>query len=413
MAEDSAGSVAAPFEQEVTAVLQRLRSAFAEVVGALPGDVARPADLQRALKLDMKLCWKVFKVLGVADPMAAGPHVPGAANIRAFLKAAAKGGVPEGLIDTAARAAADFQEVVTTHAGDRGAFDSMASGLADEEVGAQIHLQHKRAAFRANRHIWGAQARTLLRSLLVQPAADPNLLSVAVLHGYYGLRCLRVHAPLVVSRERLSDNDGTVRLVDREALDPAGQTAHGFALLREFCSQPVPEFRTVDAEAGFVHGELVTNGVGNRAAATFVLGHVIRAAGPRYRDERNDFFRMSVLVRIPCEALVFDLLVREDTFGQCMPTVHVYGEHLGEGPYPNRPQERDILPLHESVVCLGNGPSVLHTPHVSRYTEMACDVLGRLGWAAEQFNVYRCCVQYPVLGATVRVAVAMPERPGK
>jgi hypothetical protein len=413
MAEDTGQSVAAPFEQEVAGVLQRLRTAFAELVGALPGGVAKPADLQRALKLDMKLCWKIFKVLGATDPLAAGPHVPGTANMRAFLKAVGRSGVSAGLIESAAQAAADFEDLVTTHAGDRSAFDSMTSGLAGEEAGGQIHLQHKRAAFRANRHIWGAQAKTLLRALVVQPATDPTLLSLAVLHGYFDLRRLRSDAPLVVSRERLSDNDGTLRKVDREALDPEGQTPHGFALLREFCSQPLATFRTVDAEAGFVHGELVTNGVGNRAAVTFVHGHVIDAAGPRFRDERNDFFRMSVLVRIPCEVLVFDLLVREDTFVPCTPEAHVYGEHLGEGPYPSRPQERDILPLHESVVYLGKGASVLHTPHVPRYMEMARDVFKRLNWDAGRFDVYRCHVQYPVLGATVRVALKMPEGPGE
>ena len=407
----SAGGAA--FEADVAHVLLRLRSALAAVIAAVPGNVARAADLQRALKIDMKLSWKLFKVIGATDPLAAGPHVPGPANMRTFLRAAGKRGVAQELIDGAARVAGDFRELVTAHAGDRAAFDSMVSGLATDEVGEQIHLQHKRAAFRANRHIWGLQARTHLRCLLVQPAADSEMLSVAVLQGYIDLRRLRPQVPLVVSRTRVTDNDGTIRQVAREPLDPAGATQHGIALIREFCSQPLPQFRTTNGEGGFVLGELVTDGVGNKAAITCIDGHVSPTAGPRYRDDKNQFLRSAVRVRIPSEALVFDVLVREGTFGAVQPAVAVYGEDLSGGPGLGGPQERDLLALNESVVYLGRGPSVLHTPDVPRYTDLARYALARLGWDGEQFDVFRCRVEYPVMAGTVRISMALPERPAR
>lgn len=401
----------AAFEQEVSNVLGRLRGALAAVIAAVPGNVAKAADLQRALKIDMKLSWKLFKVITAADPLAAGPHVPGSANMRTFLRAAGKRGVPAALIDSAARMAGDFREVVAAHAGDRAAFDSMVSGLATGDVGEQIHLQHKRAAFRANRHIWGLQARTHLRCLFVQPADDPAMLSVAVVQGYVDLRRLRTHVPLVVSRVRVTDNDGTIRQVARQPLDPAGETTHGIALIREFCSQPLPQFRTTDGEGGFVLGELLTDGVGNKAALTCIDGHVTPMAGPRYRDERNQFLRSAIRVRIPSEALVFDVLMREGTFDDVHPTVAIYGEDLSGGPGPGGPQERDRLALNESVVYLGRGPSVLHTPDVPRYTDLARYAFARLGWDSEQFLVYRCRVEYPVMAGTVRISMELPQRP--
>ena len=196
----------------------------------------------------------------------------------------------------------------------------MVTALAAEQNAGQLHFANKRAAFRANRHIWGIQAKTLLRSIIVEPSSSaPDMITLAIVQGYVHLQRLRSDAPLLVSRDRLSENDGTVRRVTREPLDPEADTSHGIALLQQFCSQPLPKFRTVTGGAGFVHGELLSNGVGNRAAVTFIHGHAIRQAGYRYRDERNDFFRMSVLARIPCEVLVFDLLVREDTFGRVAP----------------------------------------------------------------------------------------------
>jgi hypothetical protein len=102
-ASETALTEAGLFGREARATLSRLRSAFAELIAAVPGNVSKAADLHRALRIDMKLGWKAFKVATSADPLAAGPHVPGPVNMSTFLKAAAKRGVPAKLIDAAAR----------------------------------------------------------------------------------------------------------------------------------------------------------------------------------------------------------------------------------------------------------------------------------------------------------------------
>jgi hypothetical protein len=404
-------STGGSFEGGVTEVLRGVRTAFAAVIAALPGGIAKAADLQRALKIDMKLSWKVFKVLNATDPLLAGPHVPGPANVATFLKAAAKRGVALALIDAAEQAHKAFQEFVQTHASERAAFDSMVTSLGSSDIAGPMLLQHMRAAFRANRHVWGVQAKTHLRCVLVQPAPQPDMVSFAVVQGYVRLRRLRTQAPLVVSRARVTDNDGTLRQVVREPIDPAGETEHGIALIREFCSQPLPQFRTVQGSAGFVYGEMICDGVGNRAAVTCIDGHMTPLAGPRYRDERNEFLRSSVRVRIPCEALVFDLLVRAGTWGAIAPTVGVYAEDLSGGPVAGGPQERDRLDIQESITYLGRGPTVLHTPDVPRYTDLARYVFTRLGWEGNAFDVYRCRIEYPVMASTVRIAAELPHRP--
>ena len=67
----------ASFEDDVTAVLQRVRSSLAEVVAALPEETATGADLHRTLGIDRKLSWKIVKVINAAGPLAGGPHVSG------------------------------------------------------------------------------------------------------------------------------------------------------------------------------------------------------------------------------------------------------------------------------------------------------------------------------------------------
>ena len=56
------------FEAEATHVLQRLRTTLAEVVAGVPGHVSKPAELRRALNIDMNLGCKVFKVIS-APPL--------------------------------------------------------------------------------------------------------------------------------------------------------------------------------------------------------------------------------------------------------------------------------------------------------------------------------------------------------
>lgn len=114
-------------------------------------------------------------------------------------------------------------------------------------------------------------------------------------------------------------------------------------------------------------------------------------------------------VRTPCEAVVVDLLVREDTFGAIEPEMAVYGEQSGGSSYPAPGSERDLLPIRQPVLSLGKGPSVLHTPDVPRYAEMARFAFDRLGWEAERFDVFRIRIEYPVMPSSVVLRFELPE----
>ena len=399
------------FQAETVRVLQRLRTTLAAVVAGIPSSVSKPAELQRALKIDMKLSCKIFKVIAASGSMAAGPHVPGGSALRTFLTAAGKAGVREPLLAAAAQAAGDFERLVTSHAGDRDAFDSMICGLATEDDAVQITLQNRRAAFRAQRHIFGLQARVQVKCMIVQPANDPRMLDLVQISGYLSLRQLRTDTPLMISRARLTNDDGTVRQVRREPLDPVSDQEAGNALLREFCSQPLPEYRTVQSVPGTVCGELVSKGVGKQAAITCLEGHLIRGAVPRYRDETNHVGANNAKIRIPCEALILDLLVHEDAFGTIQPIGFSCAEHLGEVTNPGACEEWLRLEPRESVAYLGKGPSVLYSAGFPRHAELGQYVFDRLGWDAERFDVYRCRVEYPVLPSTVVMAFELPAAP--
>ena len=401
------------FEARAAAVLQRLRTAFAAITASLPGSISKPAALRRVLNIDINLSCKICKVVGASGSLAAGPHVPGDAAIRTFLKAAGKAGVQQQLVVAAATAAADFARLVTNDAGDRTAFDSMISSLSGSGDAVQITLQHRRATFRGQRHIFGVQASVELMCVLAQPSSDPRMLDLAGITEFSSLRRMRPDAPLILFRFSTVNDDGKTRKVQRAPLDPTADQSYGISLIKDFCSQPPPQLRFRQTASGRIFGELVGGDIGNKSAVTCVEGHVTRMAVPRYCDESNQTGAINAKMRIPCEALVLDLLVREDTYGPLRPKAFTCAEHLDEVVAPGVSEEWQRMEPYESVTYLGKGPSVLYTADVPRYPELANYAFERLGWDGERFDVYRCRVEYPVLPSTVAMVFDLPEAPSQ
>ncbi len=400
------------FQTETSAVLERVRGTLAEVVAGVPGRVTKPTELQRALRVDMNVCCKVLKVVSSPEPLACGLHMPGIMALRSFLKGARRAGVPEDVVGAAVEAADAFERLVNTHADDRTAFDSMISSLVDSEDASQVTFLHRRATYRSQRHLFGMHVRVQLKCLIVQPSEqDPRLLDLANLTGFVSLRLLRpVQTPVVLSPAYTTNDDGSERPVRREPLVPTADQVEGVALLPEFCSEPTMRLHSVPAAPGRVLGELFGIGVGNTAAVTCIEGHMNRRAVPRYREAGNRIGGHLAEIRMPCETLLLDLVIREDTCGPLRPTVSVCGDHIAEGRTPGTAAPWQQEP-RQTVQRLGRGASVLYTPDYPRYPELARHAFKHLGWDADRFDVYRCRIEYPVLPSTVAMFFDLPEAP--
>jgi hypothetical protein len=287
----------------------------------------------------------------------------------------------------------------------------MISGVTDAGT-EQIDLRHKRAAFRANQHIFGVHARTQLTACFLHPAQDEGQMDLATLRGPLELQRIRPDASWVVAATRTADNDGVVRrLIQREPLDLGAETTHGLSPLRAYCTEPLPKFRATAGQGGYLLGELVGNGVGSTSAISCIIGDVVRSGGSCYRDQHNCEVAINASVHTPCRVLIHDVLVLRGMFGPIAPEVRVYDDYwrmMGRGATVS---EAVTLTPQETLTYLGVGPSVLKTPDVPRYSEMAQFVFDRLGWDGEQFEVYRCRVEYPIMHSVIVVRFDLPEAP--
>lgn len=316
---------------------------------------------------------------------------------------------PATLLENVNRALDDFEELIRIHAGDRASFKIMFTDCARTGRGA-ADLVNRRTAFRATSSIWGVQAKTHLQTALVQPGDDPHLTHLAMVKGFYKLRQLRADAAWTIARTRYMDSDRVVRRsYTLSPIDPAFEGIQGISLLGDFCSRPLPKIREVNMGGGLVRWEVMGNGIGDTAAITCVEGNVAYNVASRYRDEHNPFGETAATVCVPIEVVIVDFIIREDTFGPIAPTAAVYGKLPGSTLFPSTEPECDRLAMDESVTHLGKGPSVLHTPDVPKYPEMARYIFDQLGWDGERFDVYRCRIEYPVVPSAVVIRHDMPD----
>ena len=399
------------FEEEASEVLGRFRSAFADIIAALPGGVTRPQELTRALGIDKKLGWKIANVANSPDPFEIPQHVPGRSGLRIFLNAAKKKNIPAEYLDAAQDAMREYERLVDVHAGDRATLEMMLSSHA--KCGRdRVDLDYRRAAFRANSYIWGIQARTQFRTYFLVPGQDPALFDLVSLRGFVGLRRIRAGVAWSLHRAIIVDDDGVQRRsIMPEPLVPAvEEEAYGVPLLPEFCTKPLPKMRRVTVRPGFIDHELIEGRVGNTASATCVMADAVRGGAPRYREEHNNCVELVTRVNTPCEHLIFDQIVHADLFGDIHPELAVYSELAGETPQKMLSGGRMELPVSEQVMFLGRASAGLHATEIPRYTEMTRFVFERMGWDPREFNVYRVHMEYPPIPTAEVVSIELSER---
>ena len=385
---------------------------MAEVVGAVSGEIGTAVELERTLKLDKRLSWRIFRITRATEPLSVGAHIPGRASIKKFMNAAARRGASPTMIESVEAVYRDFEQLVKTHAGDRSSFDSLVSAF-DRDAAQQMDLQQRRAAFRAESHILGIQAHTQLNCSILHPSTNPEKDDLISIRGIIGLLQTRRHRRWVISRSRVRPNNDVSQQAyaesARQALDSKAEAKHGVELLSEFCSRPLPQIRSFTTKDRHVNTELVLEAVGKDSAVTCMLGSIWKETLGHYQNEHSPDNGAVVLVRTPVETLIHDLVVFKGMYGRINPDVIVISDHDGRG--SELESDGDLLDMDLSVTYLGQGPSVLQTLDVPRYPEMAQYAFDRLGWDGEKFDVYRCRVEYPVMPSSVVVRFDLPEKP--
>lgn len=408
------------FEQDVAKLLGRLREAYAELMRALPGPIDSGADLQRATRLDMKICWKVHRVVTATDALSAAPYVLGPANTETFLRAAEKLGAPPSTVQKAARCSAELLTLIREHAGDRKTFESMVSSWSSSPQ-EKVSQRERKAAFKAGSHVFGVAVDTTVISTAIRASThDPRCLDNLVIGGEFGLRRLRrTSVPLFY--KWLYPFDAAPDPADPErphticrSIDSGSPIASGagLELITDFCSRPTPKLISTIQPSGRRIVELAHDRVGSKAAVDIVLGIVLENTPWRYRTADDIWRIFAIEIGKPCQTIVIDTLIERQTYERIGLEGMMTPSRLSPRSTRHDVEVTGTLEDDRRVLRLGRGADVLGLSEVPRYREMIEWTFARAGWDLDQFDVYRYRLEYPITLSTVLVSYDLPDSPG-
>ncbi|RMH04202.1 MAG: hypothetical protein D6702_03720 [Planctomycetota bacterium] len=380
-----------------------------EVLLSVGADPATPQEVSRTFGLNKNLTWKVSKIVQAGDPYSAYPHLPGTGGMEILLRALAKAGAPERLIRDCRRALGEFEDMVSTHAGDRGTLELLLDSLAEGGLSSRPLEISRKLAFRGNCGIWGIHASTRLTTFFLAPnAEDPSRADAVFLTGLIRLRRFRPDATLpLIQRQLVDDRGHQLPLPEEVAIDPAYQDTPGPKLLSAFCSRPIPRFREVPIEKGVVY-ELEPGPVGNTGAADVFYASGLRAVVPVRATTEDRFGELNTLLNTPVENLQFDLFLHRDLDVRERPQAILYGRMQGGTALPASRRDPERLPMSETVREISGSLNAVASPLVPRYPDICETVYRRMEWDPEAFTCHRLVMEYPPIPSSVIQRYRLP-----
>jgi hypothetical protein len=387
------------------AVLQRMRTSISEMLNNAPSVVRSTRDLQKLFGLDLKLCWQVMKLAGPGDALSLAPFVPTAGPMRRFLNAASSSGVPAPVVDKVRLAYAAFEEQVAIHAGDRMTFESMATGSVSNLEGSdedlrRADIKHRKAGFQMHSHYCGVQLDTYLSASLLHPCGIPGHFDCAHVRTKLGLRRLRAGADIPVDAFKytvsLKDQERERDSFHKDVFDVEAFQKYGAPIIAKFCSNPLPQLKTVTFPDGKTSTAAVGESIGQRSSVNLVFGRIVRDVPPeQIEDGKKEGFGQSVSITVPTALVIADQLVHRPSFAKVDFKTDVRWPRF---PFDMTEEDHKLsLPFRERIVRLESGVDGARTREVPQYIELLQFICDRLGWKIEDFDVYRLRVEYPIL----------------
>jgi len=406
----------ASFDVDVRNIMSVVKSSIGAIFDGIPKTLNSPHDVQVAFGIDKKLGWKLYRVISENDVFFSAQFVPGAAAFKKFLRAAGKRGVSSDITSRAEAAMKEYVRIAELHAGDRSSFDLML--LSCSEVGRmQAYQSQQKAAFMANSHLLGVQAKTQFSTWFFAASKDkPDFHDIASIRGVVDLRRNRPNVPWLIEGAYFMSDEGelksnlSIQPLDKDLEVRPGEKIPPF--WRKYCSEPLPEVvRWKDSKAHTIF-DLTGGSIGNTEASTCTTAQIARSVFPVYRSVSDRYREICVRARTPVETFMVDQFVHEDIQGEDTPDLQVFGDFVYSS-WPHGAVESRMdscqLPTAETVHHLGFGPEVSYTSAVPRYVEMVKDVFETLGWDGSKFHLYRVKLSFPVIPSSVYTVCSLPE----
>jgi hypothetical protein len=391
------------FAGHLQAAMHGLRRALSDLLTSMGDDPHLPQEVSRRYNINKNLSWKISRIINSTDSYDLVPHVPGRGGMKILCQAFDAAGVDSARTEAVQRAFEAYNEMIRLHVGDRATLELYVGSRRPGGIHSEQLEDKRRLAYQGNSAIWGVQVRlgVTLRAIVANDD-DPEFVDIADVGGFFGFRRLRPTVSWPVLQQRVLADDFQVEREVRVPIDPA-HSGDGPPLMPEFCSQPLPETRTILDHGAAIH-ELCEGPVGMTAAIDVAFGTVSKHVVPVHGDSSDSVGEHYCRIDTPVETVQFDLLVHRDLPFELPPRSLTCSRLHGQPTFPLSRSTRFHLPGTSTVQDLGSTREGISTPLLRDYPRLAESTCEALGQDIEAFHAYRIIVKYPPM-PTVMVLV--------
>lgn len=375
--------------EAIVAAVHEVRDALSKALSSVT-DPQQPRNMSRQLEINRGLAWRVSRAVTETRASEALRSLPRPKSLRILLDACGRCGAPATVLERARAAILALEETLSRCGEERRSVPVLivASGL-DGAAGSHF-ASARQQLFDGARIIWGVEAETILRLVLVWPGS-PGELNSAVVRATVDLTALR-HGPWPVTYQRsVSERNEETSLTDRSIDDEAGT---GLPFIARFCSPRSLPVR-IDESRGMRRYEVTPATIGRSGRLTCVLGSSSNDTFEEASDAADPPASMMTIIETPTRRLQLDLMVHDD-LELTRPSRVLFCDRL------TRPHgfeldrlDAERLPLDGVPEAMGRGAAAMATARLPWHVDLIEHVTSRLGLDPERFVGYRHETTYP------------------
>lgn len=372
------------FDERALAVLETLQASLTALLdGAKLGSLA-PARVSREAGIDMKLAWKLDRLLDLRAPEAALAYAPGTRALEGLCKVCLRRGASAEAAAAARSALLDFEAFAKVEAGSRKEFDVLLASVRQDHMETDS-VNLRRGATEAQASLLGLRADVQFGIIVFRRSEDGSAIDLLNVRGFRGLTCLRRNVAWRVGSSFAYRHDGQ-GLDDKgprplEEIDPASEAP----ILRRWTTDPIPKMRGSVRPEGVREYILERSEIGASNTIHLALGEIFW--GAQELGPGADLVRGIQQLRTPARRVVTDVFVTAGLFKDDTPTSGIYST-IFTG-LRSQFEPADLLPIPLDLVPDGGGRKD------AWLDELADDALGRVGWGRSGLKRYRFELAYP------------------
>ena len=391
---------ASTVQQRIRLHLTDLAETLSVLLGSLPQPVRRAPDLVKQLGIDNPLACRMLRVAQAADAAEAIEFMPTINQVRRVVVRSAEL-APGPAADRALDSMSRFDALVNELGIDQRGFESLVSSLSPTGV-RRVELQHRRAAYRANAHLWGLSAESVVSLMVLLPGAKGDTLDLHAVLGFVHARITRPSSVIMFgSRLRRAGVSDEVAASTDTARISASDLLHPFSTVQDASLSEVQDSR------GFRGTQVNFRGVRPKDAETIFVRRYV----PDFvRTDTDERCASNTLVLWPSALNHKDLLIPSGLTDPA--TLAVEGFARRDDPrrvFDLDPADR--LPIHESPKHSAQITTLPTSTGYPRLNEVFESIAGEHLRRGVTFDLYRWQVPFPMLHSLLCLRVDHVRRP--